>query len=373
MAVECDVLVVGAGPAGSVVSLVCAKNGFETVLIEKNSEVGGHTRTKLDATADGELTKIIKKLRLKTENEVYTSRWYSPSGNCFVLRSNSPEYFFKRGTDYDSFEVSTSNQAGEAGCKIFLGAEIEGIKKTGSGFDTVLLKTDSGKIRIKPKILVAADGGTSMFHSFVHKSSNYRKKIGYGCSGKFPIDADSSNIYFDAELLPGGYFYLITGRSGISSAGIVLDSFKTKKSAKYHFYKFLKRNKNVARKIKSPMNYFGGTGHIFDLDRHTYKNLVFVGDAAGLLDPFFGYGMTSAIVSGYHAGKYIKLAIDDNLSLLEGYDSKIREKFDRRLPFLYQRIFESLHNCDLDLIAEFLNKPNKRADIETILRQFSEM
>ncbi|MFQ5888331.1 MAG: FAD-dependent oxidoreductase, partial [Candidatus Hydrothermarchaeales archaeon] len=64
MTIECDVLVVGAGPAGSVASLVCAKNGLDTILLEKNSVVGGHTKTKLDASADGELSSIIQELKL---------------------------------------------------------------------------------------------------------------------------------------------------------------------------------------------------------------------------------------------------------------------------------------------------------------------
>ena len=67
MTIECDVLVVGAGPAGSVVSLICAKNGLNTILLEKNTAVGSHTKTKLDASADGELSKIIEELNLKVE------------------------------------------------------------------------------------------------------------------------------------------------------------------------------------------------------------------------------------------------------------------------------------------------------------------
>ncbi len=373
MAIECDVLVVGAGPAGSVAAFVCAKYGLDTILIEKNSDIGGHTSTKLDASSDEELSRIIDELMLKTENKVYTSRWYPPSGNYFLLRSGSPEYFFKRGPDDDSFEVSTTDQVEESGCRIHLGTNIEKIKRVGGRIDSLLLKKGGEKIRIKPKILVAADGGNSMFHRFVHKRWGNRKKVGYGCSGRYFSDIESSDIYFDAELMRGGYFYLITGGSGISSACIVLDSFNMKKSARYYFDKFLKKNKEVAKKIKSPANYFGGEGRIFELDKCVNKNLIFVGDAAGLLDPFFGYGMASAIVSGYYAGNYIKIALEENLALLEGYNSKIRGKFDKRLSYLYQKLFESLKNDDLELIAEFLNELDKRVEIDTILRQLSEM
>ncbi|RMF90577.1 MAG: NAD(P)/FAD-dependent oxidoreductase [Methanobacteriota archaeon] len=372
MTVECDVLVVGAGPAGAVTSLACVKQGLNTVLLEKNPVVGGYTKTKLDASADGELTKVIRELKLRTENEVYTSRWYAPSGNYFLLRSSTHEYFFKRGPEADSFEVSTVKEARKEGCKVFLNTKIKMLNEVKGKVDSVTVSKGGEEIHIKPKVVVAADGGNSMFHRFVNKTSENRKKLGYGVTGEGFSDTDSSNIYFDAELIPGGYFYLITGKSGVSSACIVLDSSKAENPAKEYFKRFLGANKELAEKIKLHSNTFSGEGLIFDIDRYVSKNIVFVGDAAGLLDPFFGYGMTSAIVSGYHAGRYIKKAFEeDNLALLEGYDSKIREKFDKRLSYLYQRVFESLKNEDLELIAEILNELDKKGNLEALLGQLT--
>lgn len=75
--IECDVLVVGAGAAGSVASLYCSKHHLDTVLIEKNKKVGAHTKTRIDASPDFELTEIINELKLKTENVAYISKYLS--------------------------------------------------------------------------------------------------------------------------------------------------------------------------------------------------------------------------------------------------------------------------------------------------------
>jgi flavin-dependent dehydrogenase len=361
---------VGAGPAGSVVSLVCAKKGLDTILLEKNPKVGS-TNTKLDAAADEELSGIINKMKLKTENKVYKSKWYPPSGNYFLLRSSSPEYFFKRGPDDDSIEVSTAIQAEEAGCKILLDAKIEHIKEVDTRVNSITAKKSGENLRIKPKILVAADGGNSLFHRFVYKRSENRKKVGYGLNGKNFSDIESSNIYFDSENIPGGYFYLITGKSETSTGCIVLDSSNMKKSVKEYFNNFISVNKELSEKIKSFSNNFGGEGLIFDIDKYVHENLVFVGDAAGLVDPFFGYGISSAIISGYYCGYSIAQAINEDFSMLKEYDSTIRAKFDKQLSYLYQRVFESLNNDDLDLIAEILNELDKKTDIDAILRQLS--
>jgi digeranylgeranylglycerophospholipid reductase len=366
------VLVVGGGPAGTITSLICANHGLNTVLLEKNSEIGQHTKTKLDASADNELKKIIDELDLKTENEVYSSKWHPPSGNFFLLKSSSPEYFFKRGPENDSFEATTAKRAHDSGCEILLNSKIERVKEVEKRIGTIVVKKGNKTIQLKPKIIVAADGANSLFHKFVFKRSENRKKVGYGVTGKGFSDIDTSNVYFNAESIPGGYFYLITGKSGVSSGSIVLDSLHMKHSAKRYFETFLKENKSLAEKLKTSTNYFGGDGPIFDIDRYVSKNLIFVGDAAGLIDPFFGYGMASAIISGYYAGSIINDTLaDNNFDLLQKYDQTIKEKFNKRLSYLYQRVFESLNNDDLDMISEILNELNRKTDIDVILRKLS--
>ena len=65
MIIECDVLVVGAGPAGSVAALYCSKQGLNTVLIERNNKIGAYTNTKIDSSPDFELTEVINEIGLK--------------------------------------------------------------------------------------------------------------------------------------------------------------------------------------------------------------------------------------------------------------------------------------------------------------------
>lgn len=88
---ECDVLVVGAGPAGSVAALYSSKHGLNTVLIERNNKIGAHTDTRIDSSPDFGLTEIINEIGLKTENLVYNSKWHSPSGRSFILHSKIGE------------------------------------------------------------------------------------------------------------------------------------------------------------------------------------------------------------------------------------------------------------------------------------------
>ncbi len=135
MGIECDVLVVGAGPAVSVAALYSAKHGLNTVLIERNNKIGAHTNTRIDLSPDFGLTEIINEIGLKTENLVYNSKWHSPSGSSFTLHSKIGEYYFKRGSAPNSFESSTAYNSMKYGCELILDANL---KSVNSPFHTFL-------------------------------------------------------------------------------------------------------------------------------------------------------------------------------------------------------------------------------------------
>jgi digeranylgeranylglycerophospholipid reductase len=370
---KCDVLVVGAGPAGSVAALYSSKYGLNTVLIERNNKIGAHTNTRIDSSPDFGLTEIIKEMGLKTENLVYKSKWHSPSGSSFTLHSKTGEYYFKRGPESDSFECSTVSNAIKNGCKLFLDATVKEINKDGGRFYDVIISQGAEKIVIKPEIIIAADGGNSIFHRYVNKRL-VNNRVAYGVTGKNFIQPDTSEIYFDAELAPGGYFYIVTCLSGISSAGIVLDSNKMQKSVADYFYEYLNKNSKIADKLNHITNNFVGYGEIFDLDTYLNKNFLFVGDAAGLIDPFLGYGMMPAIISAYYAGKYSVNAINDNnYLLLNGYDTDIKQRFTKRLSHFYRKVFNSLDNEDFDLLIEMLEGLQSKIDLDGLMCQLDSL
>jgi digeranylgeranylglycerophospholipid reductase len=370
MVIECDVLVVGAGPAGSVAALYSSKRGLKTFLIEGNNKIGAYINTRIDSSLDFGLTTIIKEMNLKTENLVYKSKWHSPSRHSFTLHSTTGEYYFKRGLDPDSFESSTVNNAIKNGCTLFLNGIIEKINKEGERFTEVILSRGAERMVIKPEIIIAADGGNSLFHRYVDKQFINENRVAYGVTGKDFIKPDTSEIYFDAELAPGGYFYIVTCLSGISSAGIVFDSNKMKQSAGKYFNAFLSKNHPIADMIKSSTNKFEGEGHLFKLNQHTKDNLLLVGDAAGLVDPLMGYGMMPAIVSGYYAGKYSAEAIKKgDYAVLKKYEREVRERFNPRMSYVFRRIFQSMDNKDFDLLIKMANELKERTDVDRLISQ----
>jgi flavin-dependent dehydrogenase len=367
MGIECDVLIVGAGPAGAVAALYCSKHGLDTILIDKNNNVGAHIMTRVDSSTDLGLTAIINELKLKTENLVYNSKWHSAFGNSFTLHSDIGEYYFKRGPDSNSFECSTVHKAVENGCTFFGRINVEQLREDGEGLSEVILSQGDKTMEVHPKIVIAADGGNSIFHRYVKKEL-VSTRAAYGVTGNYFAQPDTSEIYFNAALAPGGYFYIVSCPHGLSSAGIVLDSSKMNHSAHSYFYNYLSKNHKIAKRLELISNNFEGCEEIFDLDTQTHKNLLLIGNAAGLIDPFLGYGMMPAIVSAYCASKCSVDAIKNcDLSVLQNYNEYIKQHFTKDLAFLYRKVLNTLNDEDLDLIIGILNRLQRKIDIGDLL------
>ena len=374
MVIECDVLVVGAGPAGSVAALYSSKQGLNTVLIERDNKIGAHTNTRIDSSPDFELTEIIKEIGLKTENLVYKSKWHSPSGHSFTLHSKTGEYYFKRGCDPDSFECSTAYNSMKYGCELILDAKLKSVSinkndRSKMHINEVIVSQGSNEIMIKPEIIIDATGVNSPFHSFLRiPTRDYKKGVVFGVTGKDFVSPDAPEIYFDAELVKGGYFYMVTAKNGISSAAVVLDSAKMRKTAEKYFYEYLRRNTEVAEKIKSVDNSFYGEANLFRLPQHVYQNVLFAGDAAGLVDLPMGYGMMPAIISGYYAGKHSAEALGKgDYEALKRYEKRVRKRFNKRMSYAFCRIFESLDNKDFDMLIKMANELESRTDVDDLM------
>lgn len=372
MEIECDVLVVGAGPAGSVAALYSAKHGLNTVLIERNNKIGAHTNTRIDSSPDFGLTEIIKEIGLKTENLVYNSKWHSPSGSSFTLHSKIGEYYFKRGSTPDSFEYSTVYNSMKYGCEFISDAYLKSVNKDNKDkrcIKEVLVSQGPHEIMIKPKLIIDATRVNSPFHCFLCiPKRDYKKGVIFGMNGKDFVSSDTSEIYFDADLIKGGYFYMVTAKNGFSSAAIVLDSNKMRKPIENYFHEYLRTKTKVAERIKAIDGFFYGEHNLIRLREHLYQNVLLTGDAAGLIDPLMGYGMLPAIASGYYAGIYCVEAINDGeYEALKNYECVLKKRFNKRMSYAFRRIFESLDNKDLDMLIKMANELGDRTDVDALM------
>jgi flavin-dependent dehydrogenase len=354
MTIDCDVLVVGAGAAGGVASLILAKKGLDVILLEKNSDVGLCTNTKIDVTPQEGIESIIKEYNLKHNGIGKKSTWYAPNSEKFTMESDIGEYYFKRGNEPDSFERQTVDLALHEGCKLRKNSKVRDIKLKGKQFNTYT----ADKETIKSKFLIASDGNNSIVANKFINNIKGKELIAYGVSSyDFDTDHGNSKIFFDADTMPGGYIYLIKDNKGLSSAGIVLDPQKVSDPPKKLFNKFKEKNKELKENVKGKIiSEFGGNGCIGALDKIGIDNLLFVGDAGQLASPLFGYGMKPAILSSYLAADAIIDAIDNDVNKIKNYDVNCKQKLKMELSTKMGHTWRDLSNNDIKILFKIFNK-----------------
>lgn len=174
--------------------------------------------------------------------------------------------------------------------------------------------------------------------------------------------------------MPRGYFFLSKSSNGLGVASVAMNYSKPKGiGVDTYFWDFVTYNKyarDIFRK-SSNKKYFVGGCESFELDRRSYKNILLVGNAAGLLDPLFGYGVNQAIYSGYWAAKAIEENLDGGCEkVCEAYEMELSRSLlpDIKSGVKMRLVFDSLKNRHFDrLVSTLSNISNEVDDIDDFL------
>jgi digeranylgeranylglycerophospholipid reductase len=159
--IETDVLVVGAGPAGSSAAKHAAMGGVEVLLIDKKSEIGTPKRCAECVSKNG-----LKKLGIKPSNrwvaaEIDRVRLVSPGGIDVWLNQENVK-FPETGYNLERkvFDKHMAMDAARAGSQIMVKTLARELTLKG---DHVLVKAENmdKTIDIKAKIVIGADGPES--------------------------------------------------------------------------------------------------------------------------------------------------------------------------------------------------------------------
>ncbi|MFH0969989.1 MAG: NAD(P)/FAD-dependent oxidoreductase [Candidatus Diapherotrites archaeon] len=369
-----DVLVVGAGIAGTVAALKIAKDGRSVLVIEKLNKIGSHNNEKIDITENLELDDIFYELDLPHIGKFNKSVWHSPSCT-FTLHSNVHDYYILRGPGKKSFESIVSLKASRLGAKFWTDAEIVDIYGKNGFFSKVKVRKGSNHVLVNTRFIIGAVGiNFKIFEKFgfLFLESKGVDLVGYG--GVFTdinIPSGETHIFFDSILAPGGYFYLGRTNNNFCVASIVIDKAKqSNKSLKYFFERFKEENYELKSILNGSkiQNTFVGIGKAGIIKKRVIGNVALVGDAGLVMDPIFGYGVRQAIISGYLSASIIADNID-NPHCLEIYEHELKYRLlknERESHFL-RSIMNKMDNKTFDSLFRVLIDINKLHKIDSLL------
>lgn len=157
-----EVIVVGAGPAGSSAAKAAAERGVKTVVLEEHRAIGfpQHCSGMMHGTNSGLSKQILSEMDPRvTLSELKVRRIYSPRGRIFdISLAGKGVYLIDRAL----FDQHLAAQAAEAGADILLNTKVTGLITRNE--QVVGVTTNSKDMpEIRGNVVIGADGVTSLF------------------------------------------------------------------------------------------------------------------------------------------------------------------------------------------------------------------
>lgn len=308
-----DVIVIGAGPAGSLAALNLAGAGYRVAIVEKN----GISRNKV--CGGGITSRILKRFPyLKkdidaiTLNEISEIRFYSPTLKTIRSISDNPFYLMVERTRFDSMLIGKCRKSGVT---LIPSSKVTQVI---IGKKSVEVATQDGS-RMTAKAVIGADGTNGITARLTKLNPRWpRNGIGIcivkETAGEPPELMDRKGIHvFYGYDRKAGYGWVFPKKECINvGVGIIAGKRINMRGLWKNFVQELKTREIVSRSFddngfKSGILPMGGP-----LSKTYSDRLLLCGDAGGFVNSYTAEGIYYSMVSGETAAFALIGALKDN-------------------------------------------------------------
>ncbi len=354
-----DVVVVGAGPAGSITAKTAAEHGLDVLLIEKNQEIGVPVKC-----AEGVSKEIEKFVPLNNKwicVEVKGANIYGPDGTKVVMAAEKMDevgYVLERRI----FDKALASEAARAGAEVRVKTEAYALIENNGYVNGVYVRSIGGDTRIYANVVVGADGVESKVGRWAGINTRLRPSNISVCAEflmcDIELNKDYSEFFLGSEVAPKGYAWVFPKGDDCANVGLGIGGdVSGEKHRAIDYLKAFVRNRFPEGKTVAEM--YGVVPLSGPLNETVANGLILVGDAARQVNPLTGGGITYAMQAGKIAGDVIADASQENnfsKQRLMEYESKWRSTFGKRLDtgLKAKEFFFNLSDADLNTLAHSL-------------------
>jgi len=347
---DIDVLVVGAGPAGSVAAREAARAGpgFHVVLLERDRAVGAPVRC-AEGVGDAGLREFANPDRADwVARKITRVIFLAPDDTEVKVAERDVGWVLDR----TRFDACLAAEAVAAGVDLRVGTEATEMTHEPDGRWQVSLRGPEGRSTCRARVVIGADGVETMVGRWAGLDTRVPARDMESCAQYVVqgIDFDPAAIYlqFGDRVAPGGYAWVFPKGERVANVGLGLVALKTdgRNARQYLDAWIARRYPNGARTA-----YTVGGVIVHTTIRKTYaEGVLLAGDAAHMINPLSGGGIVNAMKAGRLAGRAAAAAItagDTSERRLSGYhDAWMQLLGDDHLK--YYRIKQALERLDDD-------------------------
>jgi geranylgeranyl reductase family protein len=335
LSMQYDVVIVGAGPAGSTAARFLSLQGVKVLLIDK------HYFPRDKPCAGVLLLRTLKRFPYLPQ-EIISSYSFggdvssSSMNNHFSLQKNEPiEAFVVR----KEFDDTLTRIAVQAGAQFFQGRAVTDVQI----HKEKVVVTLSDGASVESDLVIGADGVWSIVAKKSGLGQHY-PHVGRCLFEEVLVERDTLDKYFTDQR----HFHLYLKFSGIAGFGWVAPKqdcvnigvgemrltgsqqvSRTLLEVYHEFLHFLEQNKLIPSSITHG-KIQGGFTPLRPLARTLTHRVFLCGDAAGQINPVTGDGIHYAMVSGELAARVCSLALENgrvDASFLSQYETLWKKEF----------------------------------------------
>jgi digeranylgeranylglycerophospholipid reductase len=313
-----DIVVIGAGPAGSSAAQAAAQRGARVLLIDRRQRIGIPVQCaevvpqwifRYDSFSS---TCIIQR--------VETMVTHLPDGTSYEMKS--PGYMLDRSL----FDKELAASAILSGAKISIETRALGLSSEG-----LVVERGSKKEVIQSKVFIGADGASSSVARIVGQPPlKTIAALQYEVVLSGPRNHTDVYFYKDYE---GGYaWFFPKGRTANAGVGVVTSKASQLSNLLGKFLDSLMESKTL-QEIQV-VSKTGGFIPCEPRQKIVLGNILLIGDAAGHAHPINGAGIFNAVMAGEIAGRIAAEAVErDDLRYLGNYETEWQEAFGKSLSY----------------------------------------
>lgn len=348
-----DVIVVGAGPAGSATARDIARAGFRVALLENHHQVGTPLHCSglvtprtlaLAAVADGIVHRHITGAFI-----------HSPGKRKLAIGGGRTRALVM---DRIQFDKLLAEQAQAAGADLLLGTRFIAAERSGDGID-ITCHRGNNTLTLSGKLLVGADGVRSQVARWLGLPPPPEIINGLGGVARLKVEREEFvEVFVGNQMAPGWFGWIIPATDGRVRIGIgTANGVKPVYALREMLSTFSHRFEGIEIETLT------GGGIPIGMPGPSFAdNVMLVGDAAGQVKPTSGGGIYMSLVGARHCAQTAIAALEQG-DLSRAYLSRYEKAWQREIGAELERgrdlrrVFLSLKDEDFEQLLALLDTP----------------
>lgn len=379
-----EVIIIGGGPAGSVMGCYLSMAGIKNVLLEANNHPRAHVGESMVTSSTRVYEEIGFLPTMEKEGFVHKhgASWHDLNGkeaaiwfNEFHQDGISQPYTYH--VDRSRLDLLLLKHAQSLGTEVIQGVTVRQVLFDEKGYaNGVRAKIADQEIDLHSKLVIDASGRNTIIGRQLgtkKKDPIFNQYAVHAWFENVARGTEETSEFIHIYFLPveRGWVWQIPINDHITSIGVVAEKEvfqQSKGDVAAYFDKYVHSNPALETAMANAVriNDFKTEGdYSYSMDKFVGDGYMLIGDAARFVDPIFSSGVSIALYSAKYGSQYIQKALEANdfsEAILKPYEVKMRAGVSVWYEFI--RLYYKL----LPLFTHFIQSKKYRIEVLRLLQ-----